>query len=198
MADDAFDPDDIPELDQPEPEPFKRAETPVAEPTFQPPAPPPSPVNWNLITAHQAEEEWMLLNGWVNWLRATYGLPAATIPPMWHRHWELIWELSALHTHWLTCYHPTRDGSAPLLWHADFAAACARLRNWVTINGSKLDRDRPTRQTTWPGEDPVDDGDEEMIVDRDEDFVNFVVDDVQQRAAAEAAKEAARAAQHHS
>ena len=75
MADDAFDPDDIPELYQPEPEPFERAETPVAEPTFQPPAPPPSPVNWNLITAHQAEEEWMLLNGWVNWLRATYGLP---------------------------------------------------------------------------------------------------------------------------
>lgn len=196
MDDDAFDPDDIPELDHPEPEPepdsgtMPSTATPDGDAAFQPPSPPPAPVNWNLLSAYQAEQEWMQLNGWVNWLRATYGLPAAILPPMWHRHWELIWELSALHTHWLTCYHPTRDGSGPLLWHADFAAACNRLRNWVTINGTKLDRDRPTRQTAWPGENPSTDSAETLIDDRDKDFVQFAHDDVQRRAAKEAAREA--------
>ncbi|MGO1407969.1 MAG: hypothetical protein ACTHV2_06185 [Brachybacterium sp.] len=188
MDDEGFDPDDIPELDQPEPEPVGSSRPSEPEPPVPAMAPPPSPINWNLLTAHEAEQEWMLLNGWVNWLRATYGLPAATIPPMWHRHWELVWELSALHTHWLTCYHPTRDGSAPLLWHADFAAARVRLTNWVNINNTKLTVDRPTRQTIWPGEKTPETGDEEVrIVDRDADFVEFAVADVLARRAREEA-----------
>lgn len=191
MDDEKFDPDDIPELDQPEPEPVGPRSAPATEPPIPAMAPPPSPINWNLLSAHEAEHEWLQLNGWVNWLRANYGLPAAIIPPMWHRHWELIWELSALHTHWLTCYHPTRDGSAPLLWHADFASACNRLRNWVTINGTKLQSDRPTRQTVWPGEDAREEDDQETrIDDRDADFVEFVVADVRAREAKEAAREA--------
>ena len=59
---------------------------------------PPGPINWNLLSAHDAEGAWLELNQWVNWLRTTYGLPASVIPPMWHRHPELHWELSALHT----------------------------------------------------------------------------------------------------
>jgi hypothetical protein len=31
------------------------------------------PINWNLLTADEAEAEWLDLNAWVHWLRATYG-----------------------------------------------------------------------------------------------------------------------------
>ena len=67
---------------------------------------PPHPVNWNLLSAHDLEQEWLELNRWVDWLRHTYGLPAAVIPPFWHHHPELVWELSALHLHWLCAYDP--------------------------------------------------------------------------------------------
>src|SRR5690625_7044787 len=75
---------------------------------------------------------------------------------MWHRHPELHWELSALHTHWLNAYDPQQNGSAPIGWHRDFADARQRLRDWVAASGTRLDRDRPTRQTIWPGEDDAD------------------------------------------
>ena len=54
------------------------------------------PLNWNLLTGDEVESEWLDLNAWVHWLRATYGLPPTVIPPFWHRHDELVWELSAL------------------------------------------------------------------------------------------------------
>ena len=38
---------------------------------------PPHPVNWNLLSAHDLEQEWLELNRWVDWLRHTYGLPAS-------------------------------------------------------------------------------------------------------------------------
>lgn len=146
---------------------------------------PPSPVNWNLLTADEAEEEWLALNAWVNWLRATYGLPASVIPPMWHRHSELVWELSALHLHWLSAFDPEQNGSAPLGWHRDFADARHRLREWVATAGTRLDRDRPTRQTTWPGENSTDSVEDTLIENRDEDFVKFVLQDVNRRRKAE-------------
>ena len=45
---------------------------------------PPHPVNWNLLTAHELEQEWLALNRWVDWLRRTYGLTVAVVPPFWH------------------------------------------------------------------------------------------------------------------
>ncbi len=146
---------------------------------------PPHPVNWNILTADEAETEWLELNAWVNWLRRTYGLPAAVIPPLWHRHPELVWELSALHLHWLGAYDPEQNGSAPLGWHRDFADARHRLREWVAASGTRLDRDRPTRQTVWPGEEPAEPVEETPITDRDADFVQHVLDDVARRRAAE-------------
>lgn len=71
----------------------------------------PHPINWNLLTADEVEVEWVELNRWVNWLRRTYGLPASVVPPFWHRHPGLVWELSALHLHWLCAYHPDQHGS---------------------------------------------------------------------------------------
>lgn len=148
-------------------------------------AEPPHPVNWNLLTSHDLEQELLELNRWVDWLRLEYGLPASVIPPLWHRHPELLWELSALHLHWLCAYDANQDGSAPLGWHRDFADARQRLRDWVAASGTRLDRDRPTRLTIWPGEDHTVEIVEQVITDRDADFVQFVVDQVQVREAAE-------------
>jgi hypothetical protein len=145
------------------------------------------PINWNLLTAEEAETAWVALNRWVNWLRRTYGLPASVIPPFWHRHPELVWELSALHLHWLCAYDPDQHGSAPVGWHRDFADARDRLHDWVSSSGTRLDRDRQTRKTAWPGEPPIAPVEDILIINRDEDFVQFIVDDVTTRSESEAA-----------
>ncbi|SJN44642.1 hypothetical protein FM104_13490 [Microbacterium esteraromaticum] len=159
----------------------------VPETNFEPEpaAVPPHPVNWNLLTAHDLEQELLELNRWVNWLRLEYGLPASEVPPLWHRHPELLWELSALHLHWLCAYDPDQDGSAPLGWHRDFADARGRLRDWVAACGTRRDRDRPTRRVPWPGEKREQEIVEQVITDRDADFVQFVLDQVAGRQAAE-------------
>lgn len=92
------------------------------------------PINWNLLTAGEAEAEWLDLNAWVNWPRATYGLPPTVVPPYWHRHDEPVWELSALHTHRFNAYDQDGTPSAPLAWHRDFADARNRLREWVSTS----------------------------------------------------------------
>jgi hypothetical protein len=150
-------------------------------------AEPPHPVNWNLLTAEEAETEWIELNRWVNWLRRTYGLPASVVPPFWHRHPELVWELSALHIHWLCAYDPDQHGSAPFGWHRDFADARQRLRDWIATSGTRQDRDRPTRQTAWPGEPSADTVEDRVINNRDKDFVDFITDDIGRRGEAETA-----------
>jgi hypothetical protein len=139
------------------------------------------PINWLTLSAEDAEAEFLDLNRWVDWLRRAYGLPPTVLPPLWHRHDELIWELSALHTHWLNSYHPDASPSAPLAWHRDFADTRNRLREWIAICGTRLDRDRPTRQTAWPGEPPAEPAPESIIANRDEDFVAFLLDDVNSR-----------------
>lgn len=180
--------DDIPEPDEPEPAPLHDdADDPeeVTEAEEGLLAEPPHPVNWNLLTAEEAEGEWVELDKWVTWLRHTYGLPASVVPPFWHRHPELLWELSGLHLHWLCAYDPEENGSAPLGWHRDFADARQRLRDWVAACGTRLDRDRPTRQTAWPGETPTETIEDTVIPDRAADFRAFVDADVARRQAAE-------------
>jgi hypothetical protein len=152
---------------------------------------PPEAINWNLLTADEAVIEWRDLDSWVKWLKAAFGLSPAIVPPYWHRHDELVWELSALHTHWLSCYHETASPSAPIGWLRDFADARFRLRDWVAICGTRLDRDRPTRQTAWPGEPAEDSGGEVEIRDRDRDFEEFVRQDVLRRRRIEATAEKA-------
>lgn len=175
--------DDVPEMDEPEPELPQDDAADDVNGSFA--AEPPHPINWNLLTADDAEAEWLELNKWVNWLRQTYGLPASVIPPFWHRHSELVWELSALHLHWLCAYDPEQNGSAPLGWHRDFADARQRLRDWVAAAGTRLDRDRPTRHTAWPGEEPAEPVEDIIIPDRDEDFVAWMIADVAARRQAE-------------
>lgn len=142
---------------------------------------PVAPIDWRTLTADEAEAEWRALDAFVDWLRITYGLPPTIVPPLWHRHAELVWELSALHTHWLSCYEPDGSPSGPIAWHADFAEARERLREWVATSGTRLDRDRPTRATAWPGELAVEPGGERPITDRSADFDVFVAADVKAR-----------------
>lgn len=147
---------------------------------------PPESLNWNLLGSDDADREWHDLDAWVTWLKITFGLPPSIVPPFWHRHDELVWELSALHTHWLSCYHETASPSAPIAWMRDFADARNRLRDWVAICGTRLDRDRPTRQCVWPGEKGAELGGEISIADRRHDFEEVVRADVLRRKAAEA------------
>lgn len=103
------------------------------------------------------------------------------IPPFWHRHPELVWELSALHLDWLCAYDPEENGSAPLGWHRDFADARQRLRDWVAACGTRLDRDRATRQTAWPGETRTEAIEDVVIPNRAADFREFVKADIARR-----------------
>src|SRR3546814_19324134 len=92
---------------------------------------------------------------------------------MWHRHDELVWELSALHLHWLNSYSPDASPSSTLAWHRDFAETRPRLRDWVAACGTRLDRDRPTRTPSWPGEPAALPTGEASVPDRADDFVQF-------------------------
>lgn len=142
---------------------------------------PPHPVNWLTLSADGAEAEWLELNRWVDWLRAVYRLPVTVVPPLWHRYPDLVWELSALHLHWLSSYYPDQSGSGPHAWHRDLPAACGRLRDRVATSGTRLDRDRPARPTVWPGEEAAAEPVEAVITDREEDFLDFVMADVARR-----------------
>lgn len=139
------------------------------------------PINWNLLTAEEAEGEWLDLNAWVDWLRHAYGLQPAIVPPLWHRHAELVWELSALHIAWLNAYDPDAPPGAPLAWHREFAESRQRLRDWVAACGTRTDRDRPTRQAAWPGEPAAASPVERSVEHRDTDFNEFVRDDLTER-----------------
>lgn len=145
----------------------------------------PRPINWRTLPPGDVAHELLELNAWVDWLRHTYGLPAQVIPPMWHRHPELLWELSALRQHWLFCFDPQAKGNQALAWHHDFAMARERLRDWVMISGTRLDRDRPTRITAWPGgeaegwEEP--DTTEQTVTERTKDFLAFIDEQVAAR-----------------
>jgi hypothetical protein len=138
-------------------------------------------VNWSTLPADRAEAEWLKLDQFVDQVRGDYGLPPTIIPPLWHRHWELVWELSALHTSWQFAYGPGAAATQPLVFHRYFAEARGRLREWVATCGSKLDTDRPTRRTAWPGEPAPLPEPERQIVDRRADFTAWVADDVARR-----------------
>ena len=151
-----------------------------AEPAVDVPEPP-APIRWSLLSAAEAEIEWYALNEWTHWLRKRYGLPTAVVPPFWHRHGELVEELSALHLHYLGSFHQDQDGSGPMGWHADFDTWQKRMREWVTITGTKLDGGRETRQAAWPGGPPSQGLHEGKIDDREADFFAFVEADLERR-----------------
>ncbi|MFI8528153.1 hypothetical protein ACIGB8_27085 [Promicromonospora sukumoe] len=144
------------------------------------------PINWNTLDAERAEQEWWQLDGFVYWLRDDFGLTPQELPPMWHRHPELVWELSALRTSWLAGHAEDAHPGSPLMWLRDLGDARRRLRDWVQRCGTTLTEDRATRRTTWPGEDPAPSPTPVVVTDRAADFAIFVADDVAQRRQVEA------------
>jgi hypothetical protein len=151
----------------------------------------PHPINWCVLGPEEAEKEWGRLDAWVYWLRDRFGLTPQEIPPAWHRHDPLVWELSALRSAWLACHAPDASPLAPLTWLRDFHDARDRLREWVQDLGTELKQDRPTRQVAWPGEPAASSPGWEPITDRAADFGVHVSDDV---AAREQALDEAQAA----
>ena len=147
-------------------------------------------VNWCTLGPEEAELEWALLDAWVYWLRDRFGLTPQEVPPAWHRHDPLVWELSALRTAWLASHAADASPMAPLAWLRDFRDARDRLREWVQDLGTELKQDRPTRAVTWPGEPTITSPGWETIADRAADFSVHVADDV---AAREQALDEARA-----
>ena len=85
------------------------------------------------------------------------------------------------------CYDPQAIPNQALAWHHDFAVSRERLRDCVTTSGTRLDRDRPTRVTPWPGgesENGVEpDASERPVTERTKDFVDFVAEQVAARTA---------------
>lgn len=66
------------------------------------------------------------------------------------------------------------------------AARLVRTGRRVLVRLPRLDRDRPTRQTTWPGEPSPDEPAETRITNREQDFAQFVNEDLSRRASAAA------------
>ncbi|MFI9488566.1 hypothetical protein ACIG47_19420 [Promicromonospora sp. NPDC052451] len=139
------------------------------------------PINWNTLDADRAEQEWWQLDAFVYWLRDDFGLTPQELPPMWHRHPELVWELSALRTSWLAGHAEDAHPGSPLMWLRDLSDTRRRLRDWVQRCGTTLTEDRPTRRTTWPGENPAPSPTPAPVTDRAADFADFVADDLARR-----------------
>ncbi|WP_423464184.1 hypothetical protein ACO229_06420 [Promicromonospora sp. MS192] len=139
------------------------------------------PINWNTLGADRAEQEWWQLDAFVYWLRDDFGLTPQELPPMWHRHPELVWELSALRTSWLAGHAQDAHPGSPLMWLRDLSDTRRRLRDWVQRCGTTLTEDRPTRRTTWPGENPAPSPTPAPVTDRAADFAVFVADDLARR-----------------
>lgn len=189
----AGDPDEEPDgtdlsTAQPVPDPRTREATPdvtgaAADPGFLPEAEPDPvmPVNWNTLDTERAEQEWWQLDAFVYWLRDDFGLTPQELPPLWHRHTELVWELSALRTSWLAAHTEDAHPGSPLMWLRDLGESRRRLRDWVQRCGTTLTEDRPTRRTTWPGEHASKSPAPVAVTDRAADFAVFVTDDVARR-----------------
>jgi hypothetical protein len=144
------------------------------------------PINWNTLDADRAEQEWWQLDAFVYWLRDAFGLTPQELPPLWHRHTELVWELSALRTAWLAAHAEDAHPGSPLMWLRDLSDSRRRLRDWVQRCGTTLTEDRPTRRTAWPGEEAATGPVPAAITDREADFGVFVTDNVARRRRIEA------------
>lgn len=85
---------------------------------------------------------------------------------MWHRHPELVWELSAY-----TCTFCVRTTPSKTALHRWGGIATSLTHVNASATGTRLDRDRRSRQTAWPGEDATEPVEDVFIADRDRRFV---------------------------
>jgi hypothetical protein len=97
--------------------------------------------------------------------------PVAVVPPFWHHHPEMVWELSALHLHWLV---PTTPSRTPPRRSA--GTATSPTPESASATGSppaalaSTETARPGSR--WPGEDPAPTIQDFTFTDRDTEFVS--------------------------
>jgi hypothetical protein len=106
-------------------------------------------VCWKVLDPETATREWPTMAEWVRWLANRYVLSPRTIPPCWYHHGGMLEELSALRTGWLAAFAPDAAGSAPLDWHAAFAATRGRLEETVSRSGCTKDDHRVDHTASW-------------------------------------------------
>ena len=93
------------------------------------------PVRLDTLTAGQANKHTAELTPWVEHLTSRHRLDQRTIPSCWAQHGELVEELSALHTAWLSSYALTSPGGSPLAWHEAFATCRTRMQDSTARSG---------------------------------------------------------------
>ena len=109
----------------------------------------PRPVRWHTLRGHEAHAQWSRLIPWVAWLTDRYALPPALVPRCWMRHGPLVEELTALHGAYEVAYNDTQAASAMLEWHAMFAMARTRLREWSSVTGCSREEHRDATLQPW-------------------------------------------------
>lgn len=97
------------------------------------------PVRLDTLGPDDTCKHMALLSTWVDWLTTRYQLDQRTIPACWAHHGELVEELSALRTAWLSSYALTAPGGSPLAWHEAFAHCRTRLHDSAARNGCSRD-----------------------------------------------------------
>jgi hypothetical protein len=102
------------------------------------------PVRLDTLGPDDTRKHMAQLAAWIDWLTTRYQLDHRTIPPCWAHHGELVEELSALRTAWLSSYALTSPGGAPLAWHEAFAHCRTRLHDSAARNGCSRDGCRAT------------------------------------------------------
>ncbi len=113
----------------------------------------PRPVRWHSLRGQKAHQEWSRLIPWVAWLTDRYALPPTLIPPCWPHHGALVEELTALRGAYEVAYDDTQAATAMLDWHAMFAMARTRLREWTSVTGCTRDDHRAATLQPWPDEE---------------------------------------------
>lgn len=79
----------------------------------------PSRFCWAYLSRGEADELWVELVEWVDWLRHRYQLEDKKIPPCWFRHGAWIEELTALMEAWLAAHQRTPiEDQAPIAYAA--------------------------------------------------------------------------------
>lgn len=107
------------------------------------------PVRLDTLTPEQSSKHMAELTTWVQWLTNRYRLDQRTIPPCWAHHGELVEELSALHTAWLSSYALTSPGGAPLAWHEALATCRTRMQDSTARSGCSRHGCRACAEGRW-------------------------------------------------
>jgi hypothetical protein len=113
-----------------------------------------TPIVWRELNEEDYSYYMLKLNAWVRDLVDVYEIPAAIIPPWWHRHELLVELLTGLWCHWLQAHEEEQNLSAKFLWQRDLEEWKPRMREAAAMLGCRVEACRPSRTVLWPGDQP--------------------------------------------